>query len=201
MIGAARAHHRLGEEGGDGVGTLGLDHLLQRVGHARGELLLALAGLVAAVVVRELGVLERRERQVEAGVHVGLAGQADGGAGVAVIGELAGDDLGALRLADRVPVVPGELDGGVVALRARALEDDARHRHGRDLQQLLGQLDDGLVGAVAIQVVVAELAHLLVGDLGEPLRAEAERGAPQAGDRPRCSRGPCCRTRGSLRRA
>ena len=31
-------------------------------------------------------------------------------------------------------------------------------------------------------MVVAELAHLLVGDLGEPLRAEAERGAPQAGD-------------------
>ena len=36
---------------------------------------------------------------------------------------------------------------------------------------------------MAIEVVIAELAHLLVGDLGEPLRAEAERGAPQPRDR------------------
>ena len=41
----------------------------------------------------------------------------------------------------------------------------------------------GSCRAVAIEMVVAELAHLLVGDLGEPLGAEAERGAPQPGDR------------------
>ena len=96
-----------------------------------------------------------------------------------MVGHLPRDDLGALRLADRVPVVPGELDGGVVRLRARALEHDARHRHGRDLEQLLGQFDRRLVRAMAVEVIVAELAHLLVGDLGEPLGAEAERGAPQ----------------------
>ena len=179
---AAGAHHRLGEEGGDGVGPFRLDERLQRLGHARGKFLLGLARLVAAVVMREFGVLEMGERQAEARMHVGLAGEADGGAGVAVVGHLARDDLGALRLADRVPIVPGELDGGVVRLRARALEDDARHRHGRDLEQLLGQLDRRLVRAMAIEVVVAELAHLLVGDLGEPLGAEAERGAPQPRD-------------------
>ena len=153
---------------------------LQRLGHAGRKLLLGLARLVAAVVMGKFGVLEMRERQAEAGVHVRLAGQTDRGTGVAVVGHLARDDLGALRLADGVPVVPGELDGGVVRLRARALEDDAGHRHRRDLEQLLGQLDRRLVRAVAIEVVVAELAHLLVGDLGEPLGAEAQRGAPQA---------------------
>src|SRR5262249_61676824 len=37
-----------------------------------------------------------------------------------------------------------------------------------------------LVRAVAIKMVVAEVSHLLVSDLGEPLGAEAERSAPQA---------------------
>src|SRR5690349_9381897 len=32
----------------------------------------------------------------------------------------------------------------------------------------------------AVDLVVAEAAHLLVGDLGEPLHAEAERGRPEA---------------------
>ena len=50
---------------------------------------LGLARLVAAVVVRKLGVLEMGERQTEAGVHVRLAGEADGGAGVAVVGHAA----------------------------------------------------------------------------------------------------------------
>ena len=70
---------------------------------------LGLARLVATVVVRELGVLEIGERQAEARMHVGLAGEADRGAGVAVIAHLPRDDLGALRLAQRVPVVPGKL--------------------------------------------------------------------------------------------
>ena len=55
---------------------------------------------------------------------------------------------------------------------------DARHRHRRDPKQRLGELDRRLVRAVAIEMVVAELAHLLVSDLGQPLGAEAQRGAP-----------------------
>ncbi len=131
----------------------------------------------------KLGVLEGREGQAESRVHVGLSRQADGGAGVAVVGHPARDDLRPLRLPDRIPVVPGELDGGVVRLRARALEDHARHGHGRNLEQRLGERNGRLVRAVAIEMVVAELAHLLVGDLGEPLGAEAERSAPQPRDR------------------
>src|SRR6516165_4857185 len=44
-----------------------------------------------------------------------------------------------------------------------------------------GELDAGLVAAVPVAVVVAERLHLLVGDLGQALVREAERGAPQAG--------------------
>ena len=179
----AGSHDGLGEKGGDGVGPFRLDERLERLGHAGRKLRLALARLMAAVVMGKLGVLERRERQAEAGVHVRLARETDGGAGVAVVSHPARDDLGSLRLADGVPIIPGELDGGVVRLRARALEDDAGHRHRRDPEQLLGKRDRRLGRAVAIEVVVAELAHLLVGDLGEPLGAETERGAPQPGHR------------------
>jgi len=130
--------------------------------------------------MRKFRVLERRERQAEARVHVGLAREAHGGGRVAVVGHSARDDLCALRLADRVPIVPGELDGGIVRFRARALEDHAGHRHGRNFEQRLGKLDDRLVRAVPIEMVVAELAHLLIGDLGEPFGGKAERGAPQS---------------------
>ena len=49
----------------------------------------------------------------------------------------------------------------------------------RDLEKRLCQRDGRLGRAMAIKVIVAELAHLLVGDPGEPLGAEAQRGAPQ----------------------
>jgi hypothetical protein len=58
------------------------------------------------------------------------------------------------------------------------LEDGTRHRHRRDREQLFRKSNGRLGRAVAIEMVIAELAHLLVGDLGEALGAEAQRGAP-----------------------
>jgi hypothetical protein len=115
----------------------------------------------------------------DAGAHGRVARETAGGGGVAVVGHVPRDDLGALRLPDRVPIIPGELDGGVVRLRARALKNDTGHRHRRDLEQFLGQRNCRLGRAVAIEVVIAERAHLLVGDCGERLGAEPQRGAPQ----------------------
>jgi len=111
-------------------------------------------------------------------VHVRLARQADGGAGAAVISHPARDDLLSLRLPERIPVIPGELDRGVVRLRARALKDNAGHGHRRDFQKRLGELDGRLVRAMAIKVVIAEFAHLLGGDLREALGAKSQRRAP-----------------------
>ena len=42
---AAGAHHRLGDEGGDGLGALAQDLRLEALGQPRGEVLLALARL------------------------------------------------------------------------------------------------------------------------------------------------------------
>src|SRR6202043_3180030 len=103
--------------------------------------------------------------------------------GIAVVTHPSGNDLRSLRLADSGPIVPGELDGGVVRLRARALEYDARHRHRRDLQKLLGESYRRLVRLMPIEMIVAERAHLLVGDLGEPLGGKAQRRAPKPGYR------------------
>ncbi len=49
---AARSHDRLGDEGGDRIRTLPLDQVLDLLHHAVGELLLRLARLAVAVVMR-----------------------------------------------------------------------------------------------------------------------------------------------------
>ena len=71
-----------------------------------------------------------------------------------------GDDLLLLRLADGVVVIPDDLDGRVVGFRARALEDDTRHRHRRE----------GLVLAADVRRVHA--AGALVGHGGEVVAVE-----------------------------
>ena len=52
---AARAHHRLHEHGGDGVGAFVLDQGFQIGGQAGGILLLALAVAAAAIIMRAFG--------------------------------------------------------------------------------------------------------------------------------------------------
>src|SRR5262249_46182338 len=45
----------------------------------------------------------------------------------------------------------------------------------------LGERDGRLVGAMTIKMVVAELSHLLGGDLRKPLGAKSQRRAPKPG--------------------
>ena len=116
-------------------------------------------------------------------MHVRLSREADRGAGAAVVGHLPRDDFCPPWLSERIPVVPREFYRGVVRLRARALEDDAGHRHRRNLEQRLGERDCRLMRTMAIKMVIAERAHLLGGDLRKPLGAESERRAPESRDR------------------
>jgi hypothetical protein len=168
------------EERGHGVRAFINDQLIQRIRHACGERFLALAVLVFAIVVRELRVPHHRQRQAEIGVHVGLARDADGSNRIAVVAVLPADNLVLLRTAHSGLVIPGELDGRVVGFRARALEQRLGHRHGRELDQLLGEVDIRFVRPVPVGVVVAELAHLVVRHAGDALAGgKAERGAPQ----------------------
>ena len=90
---AARAHHRLGDHRRDRVGSLALDQVLQRLRQARDEVRLALALGAEAVVMRAIGMQDAVDRQVEAVVVAGKAGQRGGHDGDAVIGLDARDDL------------------------------------------------------------------------------------------------------------
>src|SRR3546814_5218432 len=78
------------------------DQLVQLARQAVDEVLLALAFLREAIVVRTAGVNDVRDRNVEVGLHVGHRGQAGGGDGDAVIALDAADDLLLLRPAQRV---------------------------------------------------------------------------------------------------
>src|SRR3546814_3962532 len=101
------------------------------------EVLLALAFLREAIVVRTTGVNDVRDRNVEVGLHVGHRGQAGGGDGDAVIALDAADDLLLLRPAQRVVVVPHHLDRGVVGLGAGVGEEHRSEEHTSELQSLM----------------------------------------------------------------
>ena len=88
---AAGAHHRLGDEGGHGVGPFALDQRVELFGEPGREGLLALAGLGEPVMMRAVGVQDAGDRQIEIAVIVGRPGEAGAGDGDAVIG------LGAAR--------------------------------------------------------------------------------------------------------
>ena len=175
-----RPLHGLREEGGAGLRALGEDQVLEALRHAGRKRLLALPGLRELVVMGMVGVPEPLQGKVEVGVHEGLAGEAHRRRGRPVVALGAADDLLLLRLADGVVVVPDELDRGVVGLRPGRLEQHLRHLHRGDLDELLGKIDALRMRPSVEGVVVGQGLHLLVGDLREPLLAEAERGAPQS---------------------
>ena len=95
----ARTQHRLGDEGGHRLRTLGKDELLQLLCAPARERLLALARMGIAVVVVAAGMEDVRDRQIEALVHRGQAGERPRRHRDAVIAVLAGDDLLLFRLA------------------------------------------------------------------------------------------------------
>ena len=173
-------HHRLGEEGADGVRPLALDQRLQLPDDPLDEGGLALAGLGVVVVARAGGVQDPGDRQVEVDVVGGQPGQAGRRDGDAVIAALAADDLLLVRLADGVVVVPDQLDRLVVGLRAGVGEQHLREPLRRDLQQRLGQLDGRLVRAAAEDLRIGQPLHLPRGGGHQPRLAEAEGRAPEA---------------------
>jgi len=97
-----------------------------------------------------------------------------------VIGLDPADDLLLLRAAERIVHVPGELDLGIVGLRARVAEEHLGGRHRRHLLEPLGELDRRIVTLGAEQMREGELAHLRRRHLRELLVAVAKRRAPQA---------------------
>ena len=115
---AARTLHRLGDEGGDGVGAFGGDQVFQLLDQPVDELRLGLAGQAHAVEVRCAHPQDAGQRQVEVLVHRGQARQRRGRGRHAVVALLPSDDLLLGRLAACVVVVAHQLEGGVVAFTA-----------------------------------------------------------------------------------
>ncbi|MCY1530296.1 hypothetical protein D9M68_654770 [compost metagenome] len=133
------------------------------------------------IVVRAADMQEARQRQVEAALVAGQAGQAGAGHGDAVVAVDPADELLLGWFAEGVVQVPDHLDHGVVGFGAGVGEEHLAHRHRRHLDQFLGQLDARPVRLVAEQVIERQGAQLLLGGGDQALVAEAQRRAPQAG--------------------
>ena len=127
----AGALHRFGDEGGDGVGAIALDQVLELLGQALDEGALALAGQAVTVEVRRADAQHAGQRQIEVAMHHGQPRQRCGRQRHAVVALVPADDLLLGRPAARVVVVAHELERRVVGFRPGVGEQHAAHRHRR----------------------------------------------------------------------
>ncbi len=178
---AAGPHHRLGNEGRDCVGIFGDDHRFELGGEPGRELLLGLALVREAIVMRACGVADVGDRHVEVDLIVGQAGERRRCDRNAVIRFDAADNLLPARPSERVVHVPDKLDLGVVRLRAGVAEEHLGDRHRRDLLEPFGELDRRIMTFGAEQMRERELAHLRSGSVDQFFVTVAKRRAPQAG--------------------
>ena len=167
---AAGALHRLGEEGGDGVGAFAGDQGFEVGDQPIDHLFVGLAGMGRVIKARAAGAQHACDRQVEVGMVVGQAGEACRHDGDAVIAALACNQLFLLGFAKRIEVVPDHLDRSVVGLGAGVGKERFVHAemtgHGK---QAFGQFDRGLVRAAGEDLVVGQLLHLPDGGIDQAL--------------------------------
>ena len=156
---AAGVLQRLEDHGGDGVGAFENDPLADLLGRPE-----RIAILGPAVGERVGDVVAARHRRLERDLEAGQAGRGQGAHRGAVVGDLAGDDLGPLAAAVGAVPVARDLDRGLDGLGAGVDEEDAVQVTRRKLGDLLGELDRTRMGVAPVRVEV-ELADLLGGRL------------------------------------
>ena len=177
---AAGILHRLQVHGGDRLGVLREDGLLDGVGGPAAE------GHDVVLEVRrpvEVGVghLEGPGHQrFERGADLGDAGDGEGPHGGAVVRDVTADDLVPLGLADQLEVLAGQLPRRLDGLGAAGGEEDPVEVAGRQVGDLLGQLD-GLRVRVAPHREVGQLGRLLGSRLHQFHPTVAELAGEQAG--------------------
>ena len=163
--------HRLEVDRGDGVRPLPDDGPLDLVGGppSEGHLVVGEEGRPVEVGV---GDLDRAgDQRLEGGLEVRYAGDRQRPHGGPVVGDLAADDLGALRLAGHPEVLAGQLPGRFDRLGAAGGEEDAVEVARGIVGQSLGQLYGAWVG-VGPEGEVGQCARLLrsrLGQLGAPV--------------------------------
>ena len=155
--------HGLAEERRDPVGADALDLGLERLGR---------------LVV---DVRHRAEQRAVALAHRLHADEARAEAVRAVVGERAADQVDAVGLSHRRPVLARELGRGVDRVAAPEAQEDARIGHRRELHEALDELERRRVGDVAERLERLEGAELLHDRLGHLLSTVPDVGVPQAG--------------------
>ena len=180
---AARPHHRLRNHRGNGFRPFAFDHRIEIFRQPGGELFLRLARFGTVIVMRTIGVQREIERQVEAFVIAGQAGQTGAGQGHAVIGLVARKDFPLLSLAAGVGGIPVEFDLGIVGLRTGIGEEDAAHRERHHLFQFFRQRNRRFMTFAGEDVPGRQFAHLFGSGFGQRILAPAQCRAPQAGHR------------------
>ena len=109
----------------------------------------------------------------------------------AVVGERAADQVDALGLALRRPVLARELGRRVDRVAAAEAQEDARIGHRRELHEAIDELERRRVGDVAERLEGLERAQLRGDGLDHLLAAVADVGVPEARRCRRGSAGPC----------
>ena len=144
---AAGVLHRLEEDGGDGVGALGLDRHRDLVGGPPAERLLVVGvGLGRPVEVGVGHLVGTGDERLEVLLERRDPGDGQGSLGRAVVGDGARDHLVLAGLADELEVLLRELPRGLDGLAAAAGEEDPVEVAGREPGDPLGELDGAGVG-------------------------------------------------------
>jgi hypothetical protein len=163
---------RLGDHGGNGLGSFPLDHLLDVVRAQELTVREVLLELAAEAVGHRGG------HEVRLGLIEGVIGRkgrgASGGSRDAVIGPAARQHLLALVVAAHRVIQAGDAEVGLVGIGATGGEEKVIELAigGEQRREPLTETDGGLVGEVPERRVIGHPPHLLcdrVGDLGSPV--------------------------------
>jgi len=173
--------YRLADEGGDMLRADAEDTVLDGLGGARGEGILAFAGqgLVEGIGLHDM--LDARDRQAALRMHRRHAAERRASDGGAVIGIVSADEDAALRLAAYRPVMPHHPQHRVVRLRPRRVEEHVLQIATRNARDARGERYRGRRRGLEEGVVIRQLEHLIICRARQFLAAIADRHAPQPG--------------------
>ena len=176
---AASPLDRLADEGSHLVHPQRQDLLFQLTGTGQAELV----GTHALPLTEVIGLIDvdyAGNGQTTLGVHALHAPQTGARHRGAVIGVVTADDHLLVGLPLAGPVVTHHAQHSVVALRARAGEEDVVEMGRRDLGQQGRQFGGGGMAGLEEEVVIGQLLHLSGGGIHQLLAAITQVDAPQA---------------------
>src|SRR6266850_4102584 len=176
--GPPRAHDRLTDEGGHGVRPLLQQVFLQRPGTRQ------LTGGIPQSELTTITMWRRNEAEAghQGGRHVPVALNAGGAQGThryPVIGLIPGDDFEALGLTIELKIVPGDLEGALIGLRAAGGIEDAGQMRWGHVDEPFGQFNRRQIRKAEKARRKGELADLLAHRIADLRAAVADVDIPE----------------------